>query len=58
MFGRKFYEHYLSTAMNLFQDVYLHFIRSGVTTAAAYASASAAAENYMTQYLTFRERGL
>ena len=49
---------HLDAAMALFEQVYLNEIRLGYKTEVAQASAEAAAENYMAQYMSFKERGL
>lgn len=59
IFGNNEYKvNHLDTAMALFEQVYMHDIRAGFATDVAQASAEKAAENYMTQYLIFKERGL
>lgn len=59
LFGTKEYKvNHLDTAMALYGDVYLNEIRTGYSIEVARASAGAAAEDYMTQYLSFKERGL
>lgn len=63
MFGSLFgvREHkvnHLDAAMALYEQVYLNEIRAGYKIEVARASAEAAAEDYMTQWLNFKERGL
>lgn len=56
--GREWKTNHLDAAMALYEQVYLNEIRLGYKTEVAQASAEAAAENYMTQYMNFKERGL
>lgn len=48
----------LNEAMSLYEQAYMNDIRGGFSVEVAEASAVAAAEGYMTQYLVFKERGL
>lgn len=59
LFGTKEYKvNHLDEAMALFKQVYSLEINRGYSTDVASASAAGSAESYMTQYLTFKERGL
>lgn len=49
---------HLDAAMSMFEQVYMNDVRSGFSTDVAQASAEKASEDYMTQYLNFKERGL
>lgn len=56
--GREWKTNHLDAAMALYEQVYLNEIRVGYTTEVAQASAQAAAEEYVNQWLNFKERGL
>ena len=59
IFGNDEYKtNHFDAAMGLYEQVYMQDIRNGFNTEVATASAEAAAEAYMTQYLSFKERGL
>jgi len=58
LFNREYKRDHTATAMDIWEQVYLNDVRNGFTTDVAKASAEAAAEDYMTQYLAFKERGL
>jgi len=59
LFGTKEYKvNHLDYAMALYEQVYMNDIRTGFSVEVANASATAASENYMSQYLSLKERGL
>lgn len=59
LFGnREWKTNHLDSAMALYEQVYLNDIRAGFSVEVANTSATAASENYMSQYLSFKERGL
>lgn len=49
---------HLDEAMLMYEQVYLNEVRMCYGIEVARASAEAAAEDYITQYLSFKERGL
>lgn len=58
MKGNEYKMNHTDAAMSIFEQVYLSDVRAGFSTDVAAASAETAAEAYMSQYLSFKERGL
>ena len=58
LFNREYKRNHVDSAMDVWEQVYLNDVRAGFAVDLAKASAEAAAEDYMSQYLSFKERGL